>query len=76
MATILTFPCLSCTAYFSAIKLLAVLIAFILNAPANPRFDETTITNTLFGSRSSIKGEELPSRLDERFPKISFSLVA
>jgi hypothetical protein len=43
---------LNCLLYFSAIRLLAVLITLALKAPAKPRFDDTTTTNTRTGSRS------------------------
>ncbi|MCY1562284.1 hypothetical protein D9M68_996540 [compost metagenome] len=76
MASTLTPPFLSCSLYFSAIKLFAVLITFMLNAPAKPRLDDTTTTKTLFASRSWINGEDAPSKLEERFPKISFNFVA
>ncbi|MNQ99519.1 hypothetical protein D3C85_1152580 [compost metagenome] len=72
----LTLPFLNCSLYFSAIKLLAALITFMLKAPAKPRFDDTVTIKTLLGSRSWIKGDEEPSKLADRLPKISFSLVA
>src|SRR5215217_4081065 len=76
MAMILTLPFLYCSLYFSAIRLLVALITFILNAPAKPRLEETATIKTLLGSLSCIKGEDDPSRLAERFPRISFSFVA
>ncbi|MNM66846.1 hypothetical protein D3C81_783540 [compost metagenome] len=73
---ILKLPFACCSAYLLAIKLLVILIAFALNAPAKPLLEETTTINTLFGSRSTVKGELLPSTLAETSAKISLSLFA
>ena len=45
------------------IKMFAVLITFVLKAPASPRFDDTTTMSTFFGSLFSKNGEDPSSRL-------------
>src|SRR6187402_239086 len=76
MLTIDTLPAFNCSLYFSAIKVLAVFITLALKAPAKPRFDDTTITNTLTGSRCCKNGDEPSSKLEDKFDNNSLSLLA
>src|ERR1700761_1004088 len=76
MLMIDTLPAFNCWLYFSAIRLLVVLITFALNAPAKPRFDDTVTIKTLFGTRSCKNGDAPSSKLDDRLAKSSCSFSA